>query len=107
MRPGHRRERNPRQDLAQDEAQLRELLVRLSTHGPATGRRGPARRDRCASGYRRPYLPGLAMRRIADLHPNKCKTDAEDAHIIAVAARAMPHALGRVDADDEAWPAWQ
>jgi len=47
------------------------------------------------------YLPGLAMRRIADLHPGEGKTDARDAHIIADAARTMPHALRRVGTDDE------
>jgi transposase len=47
------------------------------------------------------YLPGLAMRRIADLHPGEGKTDARDAYIIADAARTMPHTLRRVGADDE------
>ncbi len=36
------------------------------------------------------YLPGLTMRRIADLYPGEAKTDARDAFIIADAARAMP-----------------
>jgi transposase len=47
------------------------------------------------------YLPGLAMRRIADLHPGQGKTDARDAHVIADAARTMPHTLRRVGTDDE------
>ena len=47
------------------------------------------------------YLPGLAMRRIADLHPGEGKTDARDAYIIAEAARTMPHTLRRVGTDDE------
>ncbi|SFO37131.1 Transposase IS116/IS110/IS902 family protein [Pseudonocardia ammonioxydans] len=47
------------------------------------------------------YLPGLAMRRIADLHPGQGKTDARDAHVIAEAARSMPHTLRRVGTDDE------
>ena len=47
------------------------------------------------------YLPGLAMRRLADLHPGKAKTDARDAHVIADAARTMPHTLRRVGTDDE------
>lgn len=29
------------------------------------------------------YLPGLTMRRVADLHPGQAKTDARDAYIIA------------------------
>lgn len=47
------------------------------------------------------YLPGLAMRRIADLHPN-AKTDARDAFIIADAARTVPHTVGRVDLGEDA-----
>ncbi|WP_030893473.1 IS110 family transposase, partial [Streptomyces varsoviensis] len=39
------------------------------------------------------YLPGLAMRRIADLYPGEAKTDAKDAAVIADAARTMPHTL--------------
>ena len=47
------------------------------------------------------YLPGLAMRRIADLHPGEGKTDARDAYVIADAARTLPHTLRRVGTDDE------
>jgi transposase len=47
------------------------------------------------------YLPGLAMRRIADLYPGEGKTDARDSFIIADAARTMPHTLRRVGTDDE------
>ncbi|MEU3950420.1 IS110 family transposase [Streptomyces sp. NPDC029526] len=39
------------------------------------------------------YLPGLAMRRIADLYPGEAKTDAREAAVIADAARTMPHTL--------------
>ncbi len=38
------------------------------------------------------YLPGLAMRRIADLHPGNAETDARGAYVIAEAARTTPHA---------------
>jgi hypothetical protein len=48
------------------------------------------------------YLPGLAMRRITDLHPGEAKTDARDAFVIADAARVMPHTLRRVDVGEEA-----
>jgi transposase len=41
------------------------------------------------------------MRRIANLYPGEAKIDAKDAIIIADAARAMPHTLRSVDADDE------
>ena len=47
------------------------------------------------------YLPGLAMRRIADLYPGEGKTDARDAHVIADAARTLPHALRRVGPDEQ------
>lgn len=39
------------------------------------------------------HLPGLTMRRVADLHPGQAKTDARDAYIIAETARTMPHTL--------------
>lgn len=47
------------------------------------------------------YLPGLAMRRLADLHPGEGKTDARDAYVIADAARTLPHTLRLVGTDDE------
>ena len=95
--------------LPQDEARLRELYTRLSEGGrvlvvvdqPATIGALPVTVAR-AMGIDVAYLPGLAMRRIADLHPGNAKTDARDAFIIAEAARSMPHALRRVDTDDEA-----
>lgn len=54
-----------------------------------------------AEGILVAYLPGLAMRRIADLHADEAKTDARDAAIIAEAARSMPHALRSLRLDDE------
>ena len=47
------------------------------------------------------YLPGLSMRRIADLTPGSAKTDAKDAAVIAQAARTMPHTLRAVSTSDE------
>jgi Transposase len=47
------------------------------------------------------YLPGLAMRRIAELYPGEGKTDARDAFVIADAARTLPHTLRRVGPDEE------
>ncbi|MGX4694388.1 IS110 family transposase [Streptomyces sp. JNUCC 63] len=47
------------------------------------------------------YLPGLTMRRIADLCPGGGKADARDAAIIAGAARTMPHTLRSIELDDE------
>lgn len=95
--------------LPQDEHALRGLFEQLSEHGPVL-----VVVDQPASigalpvtvardvGVDVGYLPGLAMRRIADLHPGNAKTDARDAYVIAEAARSMPHALRRVDTGDEA-----
>ncbi len=47
------------------------------------------------------YLPGLAMRRIADLYPGEAKTDAKDDAVIADAARFMPHTLRSLELTDE------
>lgn len=47
------------------------------------------------------YLPGLSMRRIADMYPGTAKTDEKDAFIIADAARTMPHTLGSIQVSDE------
>ncbi len=47
------------------------------------------------------YLPGLAMRRIADLYPGEAKTDAKDAAVIADAARTLPHTLRSLELTDE------
>lgn len=94
--------------LPNDEAALRAVFGRLSEHG-----RVLVVVDQPASigalavavarelGVEVAYLPGLAMRRIADLHPGQSKTDARDAHVIADAARTMPHTLRRIRGDDE------
>ncbi|WP_434600093.1 IS110 family transposase [Streptomyces sp. A5-4] len=47
------------------------------------------------------YLPGLSMRRAADLYPGEAKTDARDAFIIADTARTMPHTLRSIELTDE------
>ncbi|MFD3680231.1 IS110 family transposase [Streptomyces sp. NPDC058613] len=47
------------------------------------------------------YLPGLTMRRIADLYAGEAKTDARDAAIMADAARTMPHTLRDLAPSDE------
>lgn len=47
------------------------------------------------------YLPGLSMRRIADMYPGAAKTDEKDAFIIADTARTMPHTLRSIRVSDE------
>lgn len=94
--------------LPQDEALLRELFTSLQQHGkvlmivdqPNTIGALPVAVARDC-GCEVAYLPGLAMRKAADLHPGKSKTDAKDAFIIAETARSMPHTLRAVDHDSE------
>ena len=95
--------------LPQDQARLEELFATLTARGrvlvvvdqPNTIGALPISVAR-SMGITVAYLPGLAMRRIADLHPGNAKTDARDAFIIADAARTMPHTLRRVDVGEEA-----
>ncbi len=95
--------------LPDTEPKLRELFAKLQAkHGtvlvvvdqPASIGALPlaVARDR---GCPVAHLPGLTMRRIADLYPGEAKTDARDAFIIADAARAMPHTLRAIDGEDE------
>ncbi|NOK55349.1 IS110 family transposase [Burkholderia thailandensis] len=94
--------------LPNDEAKLRALIAELKTHGrllfvvdqPSTIGALPVAVAR-AEGVLVAYLPGLAMRRIADLHAGEAKTDARDAAIIAEAARSMPHTLRSLRLADE------
>ena len=94
--------------LPQDEQRLRQLFTGLQVHGevlvvvdqPATIGALPIAVARDV-GCQVAYLPGLAMRRIADLHPGSAKTDARDAYVIAEAARTMPRTLRRVDPGEE------
>ncbi len=94
--------------LPQDQAKLEELFTRLEGHGrvlvivdqPNTIGALPIAVAR-SMGIQVAYLPGLAMRRAADLYPGNAKTDAKDAFVIADAARTMPHTLRRVDAGEE------
>ncbi|WP_026821018.1 IS110 family transposase, partial [Arthrobacter castelli] len=94
--------------LPQDETKLRAIIDKLATHGtvllvvdqPATIGALPVAVAE-AAGIVVGYLPGLAVRRIADLHPGESKTDARDAFIIAEAARTMPHTLRSIKVADE------
>jgi transposase len=94
--------------LPNGEQRLRALFAQLSKHGkilvvvdqPASIGALPVAVAR-ASGCQVAYLPGLTMRRLADIHPGNAKTDARDAFVIADAARTLPHTLRRVDTGDE------
>ncbi|MGW3963466.1 IS110 family transposase [Amycolatopsis sp. NPDC005003] len=95
--------------LPNTESKLKALFDKLAQHGPllvvvdqpATIGALPVAVAR-AAGHQVAYLPGLAMRRIADLYPGRAKTDARDAFVIADAARSLPHTLRPVDVGDEA-----
>ena len=94
--------------LPNTEARLRELFTSLAAYGPVL-----VAVDQPASigalpvavardmGCRIGYLPGLTMRRLADLHPGESKTDARDAFVIVDAARTLPHTLRSIDTNDE------
>ena len=94
--------------LPNDEERLRSLYGKLADHGsllvvvdqPATiGALAVAVAQ--DMGITVGYLPGLSMRRIADLTPGSAKTDAKDAAVITGAARSMPHTLRAINASDE------
>ena len=94
--------------LPNDEAKLRAVIQKLKRRGqvllvvdqPETVGALPVA-VAYAEGILVGYLPGLAMRRIADLHVGEAKTDARDAAIIAEAARTLPHALRPIRLEDE------
>lgn len=94
--------------LLNDEAKLRALISSLQQYGrlllvvdqPTTIGALPVTVAR-DEGILVGYLPGLAMRRIADLHAGEAKTDARDAAIIAEAAHSKQHALRSRIHDDE------
>lgn len=96
------------QDLPQGEAKLKAMIKALTKHGrllfvvdqPATIGALPVVVAQ-ASGIEVGYLPGLAMRRIADLNPGEAETDVRDALIIASAARTTPHTLRTLETADE------
>ena len=66
----------------------RSATTRGSGGGPGCGHHGG-------------HLPGLSVRRIADLAPGSARADAKDAVVIAGAARTLPHTLRSVSTSDE------
>jgi transposase len=94
--------------LPNDEAKLRAMLEQLGQHGPVlVAVDQPASIGALvvavaqAMGILVGYLPGLTMRRLADLHPGEAKTDARDALVIAEAARTLPRTLRTLALPDE------
>lgn len=94
--------------LSNDETELRAVFTKLAAHGRVlVVIDQPASIGALAIAVARSmgidvaYLPGLTMRRLADLHPGQAKTDARDAYVIADAALSHPPTLRRVGSDDE------
>ncbi len=82
------------QAVANDQAALEALLDRAGGHGTAglvTGQPGSIAQLALAVAARRgipvAYVPGLVMRRAADLYPGEAKTDRRDAYVLADTGR--------------------
>jgi transposase len=80
--------------ISNDEADLEALVARVAEHGVpglAIDQPGSIAQLAIAVAARRQvpvaYIPGLVMRRAADLYPGEAKTDRRDAHVIADTAR--------------------
>lgn len=95
-------------EIPQDETRIRDLVGELASHGRVIvvvdqprniGALPLAVARDC--GVDLAYLPGLRMRRIADLYAGSAKTDARDAYVIADAARTLPGALVPIDSRNE------
>ncbi len=89
--------------VANDERALREVLGGLAEYGrvlvvvdQVSGIAALPLAVARDLGLEVAYLPGLTMRRLADLYPGRDKTDARDAFVIADAARTLPHTLRQV-----------
>ncbi len=94
--------------IDQDEQELDQVFTTLTQAGPALvvvdqPKNIGALTLACArhAGCDTMFLPGLAMRRAAGILPGEAKTDARDAHVIALTARIMPEALRPVSHDPD------
>jgi transposase len=94
------------EQLPNDETEIREVIAALRKHGsvllvvdqPSDVGAFPVAVAR-SEGVSVAYLPGIAMRRIADLHVGQSKSDRRDALVIAHAARSLPHALRSISGE--------
>ena len=93
--------------VANGEADIEALLARAESGSPALSRRparlaGPARaRRRRPSRRAGGDVPGLVMRRAADLYPGESKTDRRDAFVLADTGRTRRHQVHWLDAGDD------
>jgi transposase len=94
--------------VANDEAALEALLDRAGQHGTAglvIDQPGSTAQLTLAVAARRQvpvaYVPGLVMRRAADLYPGEAKTDKRDAFIIADTGRTRRRQVHWLDAGSD------
>jgi len=94
--------------LANDQAALEALAERASLHGvPALVIDQPGSIAQLALAVARErempvaYVPGLVMRRAADLYPGEAKTDKRDAFVIADTARTRRRQVHWLDAGSD------
>jgi transposase len=94
--------------VANDEAALEALLDRASQHGTVglvIDQPGSIAQLTLAVAARRQipvaYVPGLVMRRAADLYPGEAKTDKRDAFIIADTGRTRRRQVHWLDAGSD------
>lgn len=90
--------------ISNGEADLDRLIDRAARHGvPALVIDQPGSIAQLAIGVARhrqvpvAYIPGLVMRRAADLYPGEAKTDRRDAFVIADTARLRRHQVHWLD----------
>ena len=94
--------------VANGEADIEALLARAESFGsPALVVDQPGSLARLVLGVaaRRgvpvAYVPGLVMRRAADLYPGESKTDRRDAFVLADTGRTRRHQVHWLDAGDD------
>jgi transposase len=94
--------------VANDEAALEALVERAGLHGTpglVIDQPGSIAQLAIAVAARRglpvAYVPGLVMRRAADLYPGEAKTDRRDAYVIADTARTRRRQVHWLDAGSD------
>lgn len=94
--------------LGNDEADLDALLEKASEHGTpglVIDQPGSIAQLAIAVASRRgipvAYVPGLVMRRAADLYPGEAKTDRRDAYVLADTARLQRGKVHWLDTDSD------
>jgi transposase len=94
--------------VASNQADLETLLDRAARHGTpglVTGQPGSIAQLALAVAARRgtpvAYMPGLVMRRAADLYPGEAKTGRRDAYVLAGTARTRRKQVHWLDASSD------